>query len=41
MQRRDRLYTSESDVCKRQIMTYKDGPLTERANIYNDRRHIT
>ena len=23
---RDRLYTSESDVCRRQILTYKDGP---------------
>ena len=26
----DRLYTSESDVCRRQIMTYEDGPRTER-----------
>ena len=26
----DRLYTSESDVCRRQILTYKDGPRTER-----------
>ena len=25
----DRLYTSESDVCRRQIMTCKDGPCTE------------
>ena len=23
---RDRLYTSESNVCRRQILTYKDGP---------------
>ena len=26
----DRLYTSESDVYRRQILTYKDGPRTER-----------
>ena len=26
----DRLYTSESDVYRRQIMTYKDGPRAER-----------
>ena len=26
----NRLYTSESDVCRRQILTYKDGPRTER-----------
>ena len=26
----DCLYTSESDVYRRQIMTYKDGPRTER-----------
>ena len=24
------LYTSESDVCRRQILTYKDGPGAER-----------
>ena len=29
-QRGDRLYTSESDVYRRQILTYKDGPHTER-----------
>ena len=29
-QRGDRLYTSESDVYRRQILTYKDGPRTER-----------
>ena len=29
-QRGHRLYTSESDVCRRQILTYKDGPCTER-----------
>ena len=28
-QRGDRLYTSESDVCRRQILTYKDGLRTE------------
>ena len=26
----DRLQTSESDVCRRQMLTYKDGPSTER-----------
>ena len=26
----DRLYTSESDVNRRQILTYKDGPHSER-----------
>ena len=26
----DRLYTSESDVYRRQILTYEDGPRTER-----------
>ena len=26
LQRRDRLYTSESDVCRRQILMYKDNP---------------
>ena len=25
---------SESDVCKRQILTYKDGPRTERIYIF-------
>ena len=25
-QRWDRLYASESDVCRRQILAYKDGP---------------
>ena len=30
----DRLYTSESDVCRRQILTYKDDPRTERINIF-------
>ena len=28
----DRLYTSESDVCRRQILTYKDGPRAGRVN---------
>ena len=26
---RDRIYTSESDVCGRQILTYKDGTALE------------
>ena len=26
----DRLYTSESDVYRRQILTYKDGPRAKR-----------
>ena len=30
----NRLYTSESDVCRRQILTYKDGPRTERIKIF-------
>ena len=29
---RGRLYTSESDVYRRQILTYKDGPRTARVN---------
>ena len=29
-QRGDRFYTSESDVCGRQILTHKDGPHTAR-----------
>ena len=32
--REDRLYKSESDVCRRQILTYKDGPCTERIQIF-------
>ena len=28
----DRLYRSESDVYRRQILTYKDGPHTKRVN---------
>ena len=31
-QRGDRLYTSESDVYRRQILTYKDGPRAARVN---------
>ena len=31
---RDRLYTSESDVHRRQILTYKDGPRAERLKPY-------
>ena len=30
----DRLYTSESDVYRRQILTYKDGPRTGRAKLF-------
>ena len=33
-QRGDRLYTSESDVCGRQILIYKDGHRTERIKIF-------
>ena len=29
-----RLYTSESDVCRRQFRTYKDGSRTERIKIF-------
>ena len=29
-----RLYTSESDVHRRQILTYEDGPRAERINLY-------
>ena len=31
---RDRLYTSESDVYRRHIMTYKDGPRAERVKYW-------
>ena len=31
-QRVDRLYTSESDVYRRQILTDKDGPRAKRVN---------
>ena len=30
----DRLYTSEYDVYRRQIVTYKDDPRTERIEIF-------
>ena len=30
----NRFYTSESDVCIRQILTYKNGPRTERIKIF-------
>ena len=30
---RNRLYTSESHVYKRQILTYKDGPRAERVKV--------
>ena len=33
-QRGDRLYTSESDVCRRQILTYKDGLRAEINTIF-------
>ena len=42
-QRGNRLYTSESDVCRRQILTYKDDPRAERIEMimYNGRKPIT
>ena len=30
----DRLYTSEPDICRRQILTYKDDRRAERIKIY-------
>ena len=33
-QRGDRLYTSASDVCRRQMLTYKDGPRTGRIKYF-------
>ena len=36
---RRRLYTSESDVCRRQILTHKDGRHTEKVIIAS--RYIT
>ena len=33
-QRGERLHTSESDVCRRQILTYKDDRRTERIDIF-------
>ena len=30
----DRLYTSVSDVCRRQMLTYKDDPRTEGIKIF-------
>ena len=30
----DRLQTSESDVYRRQILTYEDGPRTERTKLF-------
>ena len=32
IQRVDRLYTSESDVCRRQILTHKDSPALKELN---------
>ena len=37
---RDRLYTSESDVYRRQILTYKDGPRTERVKYPSNRDFV-
>ena len=34
LQRGYRLYTTEPDVYRRQILTYKDGPRAERVDIY-------
>ena len=34
-------YTSESNVCIRQILTYTDDPRTEKNKIYNGCRSIT
>ena len=33
-ERGDRFYTSEFDVSRRQILTYKDGPHTEKIAIF-------
>ena len=33
----DRLYTSKSDVYRRQILTYKEGPRAERVNVLYQR----
>ena len=33
-QSRDRRYTLESDVYRRQILTYKDGPRAERVKFH-------
>ena len=39
---RSKLYTSENDVCRHQILTYKDDPRTERIKIFSNRhRPIT
>ena len=32
--REHRLYTSASDVCRRQMLTYKDDPRTEKIKIF-------
>ena len=36
-----RRWTSESDVCRRQILTFKDRPRAEELKNYNGRRPIT
>ena len=41
LQRGGRLYLSESDVCRRQILTTKVDPRTKSKNISNGRRPIT
>ena len=34
LQRGDRLLTTESDVCRRQILTFKVNPRAERTKIF-------
>ena len=34
LQRGNRLYTSESDICRHQILTYKDDPRAEIIKIF-------
>ena len=34
IKRGDRLYTPESDVYRRQILTYKDGPRSESIKLF-------
>ena len=35
-----RLYTSESDVYRRQILTYKDDPRAKRVNVFNFHNYV-
>ena len=37
---RDRLYALESDVYRRRIFTYKDGPRAERVNKFGFIRNL-